>query len=252
MWIFKHPAYETWFNSNASSLWLYGSSILFIVYVANHEVGVGKSVLMYRQPEMTMVDFSSSIIEKLSGIQMRHSSLCLAYFYCDGNFPEKQNPQYIFGSIVRQLLITMPPESDPTLVTDLKRLHYRHAQTSYTRRPPLDVILGILERVSACYETISVVIDGVDECEDRHELLTTIQSLRKKNKFKLLVASRPESDILNAFQDFPSQEMVPMEILQDIETHLNNRIYQRDGFKRLSDNFKTEVKTRLLKDNQGM
>jgi hypothetical protein len=132
------------------------------------------------------------------------------------------------------------------MTKDLKSLHDRQMG------PPLDVISGILEQVSSFYESESICIDGLDECENRKDILTVLQSLRNNDRFNSLITSRPENDLIVAFQGLPQLEMDTLGVFHDIATHLDDRIYRHAEFDAFSESLKQVIRDTLLAQSRGM
>jgi ankyrin repeat domain-containing protein 50 len=182
---------------------------------------------------------SSSIVDKLSKAKYRDSSLGLAFFYCDGNYSEKQDRRYILGSIARQLL---PPASH--LFEQLKALRNRGSL-----RP--DILVATIERIASSYRHVYIVIDGLDECANRESLLDILSTLEIEN-VNLFVTSRCEKDIELAFEGKESLE-VDQECIQiDIEAHIQWILDNNKKLQRIKPDFKAEIKQQLAKKSAGM
>lgn len=98
------------------------------------------------------------------------TSHALAFHYCDfANHPSLVATE-IIGSLVRQLIQQM--EHFPIALRDLY-----HRQTSRDR-PQLNNLAYLLRQVlEEEAKTSYVVIDGLDECSDREELLNFLQGI---------------------------------------------------------------------------
>ena len=68
------------------------------------------------------------------------------------------------------------------------------------RQPSLETLLTSLHQMMTMFEEIFIVIDALDECEDRPGLVTAIQEICgwKDANCRMLVMSRREKDIEDA------------------------------------------------------
>jgi hypothetical protein len=162
----------------------------------------------------------------------------LAFFYCDGNYPEKQDLRYILGSLVRQLLTPASPHFE-----QLQRLRERGSM-------PSDVFLATLETI-ASYNRIYIVLDGLDECANREPLLEILSTLETE-KLNLFVTSRFEKDIEKAFEGKESLG-VDQECVQiDIATHIGWMLDSDKKLKCIKLDLKETIKNQLAKKSDGM
>jgi len=163
----------------------------------------------------------------------------LAFFYCDGNYAEKQDPRYIFGSLARQLLT---PESQQ--FGHLKAIRKRGS-------PPVDVVLATLEAITSSYTQVYIVLDGLDECLKRDELLEMFSKLGTY-KFNIFVTSRPEKDIEKAFEGKPRLGFDQESVQYDIQTHIGWMLENNKKLKNIKAELKETIKSRLAEKSAGM
>lgn len=124
-----------------------------------------------------------------------------SFFFKRGH-PSRGNAQKLFPTIAYQLALRLPElnqfilqtiEEDPAVVD---------------RSLPHQLKNLIIEpcRKSSLSQTLAIIIDGLDECQDQNiqqELLRTIGDLIHRSRIPILffIASRPESHIREAFAD---------------------------------------------------
>ena len=185
---------------------------------------------------------SSSIISKLQRVPGEtENRRRVAYFYCDGNYPEKQNYRYIFGSIVRQILSRI---YDTAIFAQLKTLPERSQNLQQ------DVLLSTLETIALqSSDEWHIVIDGLDECADRTILLDMLLRLNDMHTLCVIVTSRHEDDIKRTFNELQSLEMDLASVQHDIAIYVDAKL---EKLRRMSDEFKEELKTTLLAKSDGM
>ena len=115
----------------------------------------------------------SLVIEDLK--KNKQAGSRLLSFYCDYRFPEKSKAEYLFRSLLGQLLRSL----DGSLPQAPSPVHDILAKFSRTRSvadiPLADVLRG-LATCSSC-EHLTIVIDALDECQDREGILSLLHQL---------------------------------------------------------------------------
>ncbi|KAG5650096.1 hypothetical protein H0H81_000785 [Sphagnurus paluster] len=106
---------------------------------------------------------------------------------------------------------------------------------------------------------VFIVIDALDECESkqRESLLLQLVKLTEVTKYiSLLVTSRPERDISDAFLDagFTSISLIDEDesVRADIETRISWELANRRKLRRLEDATKIRIAETLLRKAGGM
>jgi Cdc6-like AAA superfamily ATPase len=180
LWLESEELVGKWLESGTSSLlWLNGAP------------GTGKTVL------------AASMIEKITKDNQgsaAHSPLL--YFFCDkkGNEESRLKCISVIRSFFFQLWITTSNSEDPNLTefwrklvssVDLERPYYLPSYTRAARE-----LMNLIPE-------IFIVLDGLDECEDRASLLSEVIALFKESRtrMRLFITSRPEPDLLKALQN---------------------------------------------------
>jgi hypothetical protein len=193
--------------------------------------------------------FRSSIIEELRGNQRENSSIGLAFFFCDGNYTDKQNARCILGSLAKQLLHEFCVIPGNAHLEYLKRLRMDFRQSSAT--PLLDSLVFILEWAANLYHMVYIIVDGLDECSDRRPLVDSLLKLTTK-KINLLITSRPEKDIEKAFHERSSVGVGIDCVREDIATHVNWKLQHDESFERFGVKLKSEIREKLTNSHGGM
>ncbi|KAF7552049.1 hypothetical protein G7Z17_g4593 [Cylindrodendrum hubeiense] len=186
-WLLRHPTYESWFgNPHSSFLWL------------SADPGCGKSVLA-----SFLIDHFSSLTSS------QRPSVCYFFFKSDNN--EQKHATHALQAILCQLL-----RQRETLLKVV---------SSTLNEQRLDSLPNLWNAFIAAAEhpdtgdTICI-LDGLDECDmrSRKELAGLISthfsrtlpstSLKSSPRFKLLVASRPDTAFKILF-DKPPRRLEP-------------------------------------------
>jgi hypothetical protein len=118
--------------------------------------------------------------------------MACAYYFFDGRDGQKE-PQTV-GSLIRSLIrqFSTPYGGLPATLTKL--FHSCHDGGSQPKVKSLqDTLILILE----AFDDVYIVLDALDECAERKDLLKWITEMTnlRKDKLHLLVTSRPEEDI---------------------------------------------------------
>lgn len=196
----------------------------------------------------------SSVIQRLSTIQTETPSIGLAYFYCDGNYADKQRPENILGSIVSQLLVTSSMTTKILSLEDLKSLYQRHGQNSSSTARRIDMAFFLILEISRLYGQVYIVVDGLDELNytDMDILLSVLCKLADTKSVNLLVSSRRQKDIEEAFAGKRRIEMDSKGVLKDIARHLQYMLSESTRLRTLRKELKTSIMEELLTKSGGM
>ncbi|KAF7983531.1 hypothetical protein HWV62_21088 [Athelia sp. TMB] len=167
-WLIEGSAFKEWKDCPDSILWLRGGP------------GCGKTILC------------SSAIEEVKTSCRRKPSVGYAYFFFDGT--SAQSKLASFESLIRSCIIQLSRRFDgipPALVELYEDEDNGHSQ------PALSSLENTLLRILQSFGTAYIVIDALDECEERLKLLKWVQSVtfQTSGLLHLMVTSRPEPDI---------------------------------------------------------
>lgn len=175
----------------------------------------------------------------------------LAFFYCDFGDSISLDPEIIFGSLLAQL-------ATQTKVFT-KAVHDKYEQmfdrsTGVAKRLFLDDLVPLLLAVVDELEGTYVVIDGLDECPEREELLENLVNLAAPNNVKLhlLFTSREELDIKRKFEGKPSLCIQNTAVAHDVGLHVRSEMEKIWILKALPPGTKSEIVEILVNGAQGM
>jgi hypothetical protein len=175
----------------------------------------------------------------------------VAFFYWNGNHPERQDPRNILGSFIRQLLPKQWLVSGNDQLDNLKaKFRERHIYGNNASLPPPEVLISIITWISTVFE--SIVIDGLDESPKRTELIEWILRLGAEARtVNMAVTSRPEMDFERAFSERPHIGIDKF-VHGDISVYIDWRLENDVKLKVLKVKMKQEIKDRLLTASHGM
>jgi hypothetical protein len=166
LWLLESAKFAEWKESEASRLWLYGIP------------GCGKTIL------------SSTVIHDLLQHCHNHTRIVTAYFYFDFNDKQKQDPELMLRSLLCQFLqrsIVVPKGVDSLF----------SSCDNGQRKPSGHDLLEVTQQAAQEFTQAFVVIDALDECTQRSELMSMLETVAgwKLHNLHLLMTSRKERDI---------------------------------------------------------
>jgi hypothetical protein len=174
----------------------------------------------------------------------------LAFFYCDFRKPSSQSAINVIGSLVAQICsqIGRCPE-------ELKRaFDGSKAGSGPQKRPSFTVLRDVLLSLSR-FTDIVLLIDAVDECAGRKDLLDFLVSIQHASQeISILVTSRDEVDIREALTSFTnvSIENHTSQIDEDIEYYIEHRLSIDPRLQSLQAPLKRGIKQSLKAKSGGM
>ena len=233
-WLLSHEKYAEWRHSSASTiLWLYAPP------------GYGKTKLV-----------SCVVKDLLDQLQSNDNNEAIAYFYCNRNHAERQDPQMILNSFVRQLSLSRGNDSiQQPIILDYKKKAKRGFPSGDLKIEESQVLLGQL----ACnYPQITLVVDALDECnpETRGQLMAILDQLIESSlrPIKIFISSRPDRDVKDRFECGPNIGIIPVDNEGDIAKFIDDRIRKSPPAWRsqLGASLLNEIKAALIDKSQGM
>jgi hypothetical protein len=190
------------------------------------------------------------VIDDLSKYISTNQSIGLAWVYCDGTrrVSAKTENRYIFGSILRQLLQGPLNRKVPGVIEFAENLRRCNGDaTDSTLETSFIHTIRQLNSQSELY----VVIDGIDECPNPPDLCEKILQMAQP-KVKILVSSRSERNIAEAFQNQKHLELTEDQLRRDMETYIEWALENENGLKKVKREMKEEIKAKLLEKNNAM
>ena len=176
-----------------------------------------------------------------------------AYFYFDFNDSTKQYHDKMLRSLI--ILLSFNHQSIPEPLLSLFNFCQGGAKPPHTK--DLETLLKALIDL---YEKTFIVLDALDECEDRQELLNFVENAIgwKSQKLNVVMTSRK----LKEFEDFFDAEIEERSRLsiqnekvdEDISSYVHGKLQDDRKFKRWRGQPKVreEILTRLMEKSDGM
>jgi len=160
----------------------------------------------------------------------------------------KTEIRYVFGSILRQLIQKLSNLGADSVIDFMEALHSYCRDATDTK-----IAMSFVHAIPqlSFQFGIYIVIDGIDECPNRPELCEKILQIAR-GKVKILVISRSERDIGEAFQNHKHVVFTDDLSRQDIATHIDWSFEHDKQLKKLRPEMKSYMKEQLLNKSNGM
>ncbi|SLM38552.1 P-loop containing nucleoside triphosphate hydrolase, partial [Lasallia pustulata] len=228
LWFLKSETFTYW-KASSALVWLHGKA------------GCGKTVL------------SSTIINAVLQEPQSKSEIAVAYFYFDFNNVQKQKSDKMIRSLITQLSRQSK-----------KKLNKLEALFSFCnngeRQPDVEGLLIVLKEVVEGFDETYIVLDALDECSDREELLERMGEIQgwKLRQLRMLVTSRWLIDIKESLEPLtePRGKICVQSSLvdADILTYVRGRLQNDRALKRWRGmpQVQEEIETTLKEKANGM
>ena len=228
-WFLKTDAYLNWLSEPGHLLWLHGIP------------GCGKTILC------------STIIQRTESYCQPRPSSVLLYFYFDFNDIEKQQHEKMIRSLIIQL--SSQCVNMPHILESL----YSSCRNG-EREPGYESLLATLQQMMRCFEEMYLVLDALDECSERQELLLGINEFTcwKDVNLHILTTSRREKDIEESLEplcdDHGKIGIQSALVNHDIRAYIQSRLQTDRDLKRWQDKPKIqlEIENTLMEKADGM
>jgi hypothetical protein len=222
-WLIEsEPMFDSWIEGTNASLWIHAIP------------GAGKTILC------------STIIEHVKMLCGEWSSRKHAYFYFDFNDPQKRSVEGMLRSIIVQLCV----RTTPVEVHDLYR-QCDHGKSKPGRENLIKTLLSVLANSHQTY----LIMDALDECSEREELLDMINRIvHMSSGTNLLVTSRKERDIEEGLTDTIELRigLDGPRIDADIRLYVDKSLENDKSLRKWTPSIKQEIKDALIRGAHGM
>ncbi|PNP80119.1 hypothetical protein FNYG_06543 [Fusarium nygamai] len=221
-WLLNSPAFQEWKLGSRQHLWLYGLA------------GCGKTIL------------STTILDHLLQID---TYTTIAFFF-DFNDARKQKLEDLLRSLAIQLYRT---GNEAARRLDNLFVSYDDGQ----RQADTNALLACVGTTIQTAGKVFIIIDALDECTAREDLLHWFSGLASSNA-QLLVTGRPEAafqrEIPRLFDDRNCVLLDKKAVNADIRSYVNATLEQNPDFldKKLSQGILDEIRDKIGNGADGM
>jgi hypothetical protein len=192
---------------------------------------------------------SSTIIEDVWHHCQSHPSFAIAYFYFDFGDTEKQRSDSLICSLITQL------SAQASSCPDALKTLYSH-NLNGERKPNMEGLMATLKHIIGGFEHVYVVLDALDECRDREQLLALVEEVVnwKIGELHILATSRVERDIADCIGPLVTAQINLHQTLvdADIQTHLRERLRNDPKLKRWPAKVHEQIEAALMEGAHGM
>ncbi|WDK21587.1 hypothetical protein CGRA01v4_12877 [Colletotrichum graminicola] len=195
LWFLESAAFREWVHGSRKHLWLHGIP------------GSGKTVLV------------TTVLDRLALMD----DLVTLQFFFDFSDASKQKPEDMYRSLAFQFY-TKRIESRK----ELDSLMASHADGR--RQPAAQALFQCLQAMMQAKGRLCIVLDALDECTKRSDLLRWIQSVISSPSHphvQLIATGRPEKEFMRDFRSWIGESCVPLDVKStrmDIQSYISNRL----------------------------
>lgn len=172
----------------------------------------------------------------------------MVYFYFDFSDSHRQSVKSLVSSLLGQLSSQLP-----NLPSCVESLYDRYEENGHQ---PVDKELkAALVAVIEVFPDVYVLLDALDECTERDELMELLDELllQEIEGLHLLTTSRREREIEDGFHDHqPVQINLEEQMDEDITLRIRGRLSKDLRLKRLPQPIKADIEVALRDGAQGM
>jgi ankyrin repeat domain-containing protein 50 len=176
----------------------------------------------------------------------------LAFFYCNRNETERQNPLSVLRSFLRQLS-TIASDHD-SMQKNLRQLHIQTRLKA--SKLSMDFCRDLLLEFINLYPKTTLVLDGLDECDKRKRgaLIETFDYFldHALRPVKIFISSRPDGDIKERFKGRANIEIQATDNHDDIATFVESEITKHRRWEKISPGLQEEIVETLRTRSHGM
>ncbi|KIX08660.1 uncharacterized protein Z518_03317 [Rhinocladiella mackenziei CBS 650.93] len=224
-WLLNGQQFADWKNSTTSLMWLHGSA------------GCGKTIL------------SAASLHHILNYKESHPDTTVSYFYFDFKDVEKQCSRMAIRSLLFQCAL-----QGSDVIQDLERLYQKC--DNGRQQPAEDVTQSLFRKAAACPGQKYVILDALDECTDREDLLLFVCELMKlkPRDLHVLATSRREKDIEDGLSPIATHNINIQSALVDADIHIyiHDRMATDTKLKKWPDSVRNEITTTLMEKAGGM
>lgn len=192
---------------------------------------------------------SAVALHGLLANRLSEPETAVIYFYFDFQDAGKLSTTQAIRSLLLQLA-----QAHPAGLQNVRQLYERCEKGQ--RQPSEDIVRSLLKESMSQMKSTYIVLDALDECDDRGHLLNFIQELNDCHILGLhmLVTSRREKDIEEVLKPISVPEInIQSSIVdQDINLYVQNWLATEPGLKKWSNGTRTEISDTLIAKANGM
>jgi hypothetical protein len=133
----------------------------------------------------------------------------------------------------------------------LKEFYDSNKEKTFRTRSSLVQFITFISEIYPFFSEVYLVIDGVDECQDREQFVTLLGELGTEHTH-ILATSRYEQDIARCFKQWNFMHMEDTAVNRDIERYISTRFATEEKLSKIRPELKDMIRIKLLERSQGM
>jgi hypothetical protein len=224
-WLLQSNDFIKWKRESKQFLWIHGIP------------GCGKTIL------------SSTVVEHIKTICKSDSRYQCVFYYFDFSDSKKQEVASLLRSVLAQLA-----SRDLKTLKEVERLYNEsdRGKQQPDKKSLLSILLSVLRSSFRTY----LIIDALDECSQRDEMLEVLFDVNKQcsEDVSILVTSRKEHDIELVLDGLASSSIGIQQAVvdADIRIHVKTCLVKDAKLKRWPPEVKEEMEVALVRGARGM
>ena len=196
---------------------------------------------------------TSKVIDEIQdSLQSLPNHEGLAFFYCNRNEVQRQEPLSIFRSFVRQLSTTI--QNTHSIQIQIQQFYLQ--TKSRASEPTMPDCKKLLLQLVDIYPRTTLILDALDECErpKRSEIIRIFhECLAQASKpVKIFISSRPDYDIKRKFQDLANVEIQATDNYDDISKFIKSEITKHEKWEGMKKALQRKIVDTLQEQSRGM
>ncbi|KAH0559449.1 hypothetical protein GP486_004039 [Trichoglossum hirsutum] len=196
-------------------------------------------------------DQTSTIVEDIISHCLSNPTAGVVYFYFDFNDAKKQYQESLIRSLITQL------STQSAKLSGALQTLYSHCQDGQ-QQPCYDTLVETFQSMLGDFSEIYIILDALDECADREQLLMLIQKINewKMEKVHILVTSRKEKDVRETLTPLLTDQISieGAQVNSDIQLYIRERLHNdpKLKLKKWSEKVREEIEETLMSGAYGM
>lgn len=168
-------------------------------------------------------------------------NVAIAHLYLDYRDQERQSPENMAASVLRQLAM-----AKATIPQPLIELHQR--LKGQQRKPQQQDLEQTILAICQDFDRVFIIIDALDECDinvHRTRFLEFLKFLRQKTSVSLFLTSRPyPEDVKKVFEDC-AQITIKAEDA-DLRKYISKEIQRSEAADDIDEDFRREIVEKIV------
>ncbi|PMD49386.1 purine and uridine phosphorylase, partial [Hyaloscypha bicolor E] len=173
--------------------------------------------------------------------KQKDEKIGVAFMYCDSQM-DNQPPQAVLATLVKQLVQQLA--SIPEIVKRFYEDNKSRASSSLSTSS----FFVILQSVISSFARVFVVIDALDECQSRSEILDSMARVQSEVGVYLFATTRPEKNIHDEMKDlFRIHTLFEISASDhDVERYIDNHLSSLPLLRNKNQDLSSEATTNII------